>query len=435
MVQLHYPRSLVVKKFVKLFFATIVAFVEPISTCRICGLRPLEPVVDLGWQALSGIFPRECNPDELLGGRLYLVRCSSPEGCGLVQLEQSFEPTIMYGENYGYRSGLNPSMVRHLESRVRDIESRIKLKSGDVVIDIGSNDGTTLSFFSDLLMRIGIDPTSDKYRKYYPTGAIAEADFFSSELSMRLSGGRLAKVVTSVAMLYDLEDPGNFVKEITKVLASDGIWMFEQSYLPLMLERVAYDTICHEHIEYYGLRQIEWLLDQSGMEVIDIELNDVNGGSFAVLAAFKSVYPISDNVSRVRESERDLWNSDSPDFIDFAANARSRAAELHSFVYAQLSLGKTFAALGASTKGNILLHYSGLTRDAISVIGEVNPDKYGCFTPGTWIPIVSEDEALERNFDYYIVLPWHFKDFFIESQKFQNKTLIFPLPIFEVLEC
>ena len=236
-------------------------------------------------------------------------------------------------------------------------------------------------------------------------------------------------------MLYDLEDPGNFVKEITKVLASDGIWMFEQSYLPLMLERVAYDTICHEHIEYYGLRQIEWLLDQSGMEVIDIELNDVNGGSFAVLAAFKSVYPISDNVSRVRESERDLWNSDSPDFIDFAANARSRAAELHSFVYAQLSLGKTFAALGASTKGNILLHYSGLTRDAISVIGEVNPDKYGCFTPGTWIPIVSEDEALERNFDYYIVLPWHFKDFFIESQKFQNKTLIFPLPIFEVLEC
>lgn len=391
--------------------------------------------MDLGWQALSGIFPREYSPDGLPGGHLHLVRCGSPNGCGLVQLEQSFEPTLMYGENYGYRSGLNRSMVRHLESRVRDIESRIKFEAGDVVIDIGSNDGTTLSFFSESLTRIGIDPTSNKYRRYYPSGSIVAADFFSSELAMRLSGGRLAKVITSVAMMYDLEDPGNFVKEVVNVLCRDGIWMFEQSYLPLMLENVAYDTICHEHIEYYGLRQIDWLLNQSGMEVIDVELNDINGGSFAVLAARKGVYPISENVSRVRVSENDLWNSVDRVLFDFAANTRSRASELRSFVSEQLSLGKTFAALGASTKGNILLHYSGLSRDAISVVGEVNPDKYGCFTPGTWIPIVSEDEALDKNFDYYIVLPWHFKDFFLKSPKFQKKTLVFPLPILEIVEC
>ena len=391
--------------------------------------------MDLGWQALSGIFPREYTPDGLPGGHLHLVRCGSPNGCGLVQLEQSFEPTLMYGENYGYRSGLNQSMVRHLESRVRDIESRIKFEAGDVVIDIGSNDGTTLSFFSESLTRIGIDPTSNKYRGYYPSGSIVAADFFSSELAMSLSGGRLAKVITSVAMMYDLEDPGNFVKEVVNVLCRDGVWMFEQSYLPLMLENVAYDTICHEHIEYYGLRQIDWLLNQSGMEVIDVELNDTNGGSFAVLAARKGVYPISENVSRVRVSENDLWNSVDRELSDFAANTRSRASELRSFVSDQLSLGKTFAALGASTKGNILLHYSGLSRDAISVVGEVNPDKYGCFTPGTWIPIVSEDEALDKNFDYYIVLPWHFKDFFLRSPKFHNKTLVFPLPILEIVEC
>jgi hypothetical protein len=325
-------------------------------------------------------------------------------------------------------------MVRHLENRVRDIESRIKSEAGDVVIDIGSNDGTTLSFFSDSMTRIGIDPTSDKYRRYYPSGALIAADFFSSELALSLSGGRLAKVITSVAMMYDLEDPENFVRDVASVLGRDGIWMFEQSYLPLMLENVAYDTICHEHIEYYGLRQIDWLLNQSGMEVIDVELNDINGGSFAVVAAHKGVYPISENVSRVRISESNLWNSVDRVLFDFAANTRSRASELRSFVNEQLSLGKTFAALGASTKGNILLHYSGLSRDAISVVGEVNPDKYGCFTPGTWIPIVSEDDALDKNFDYYIVLPWHFKDFFLKSPKFYKKTLVFPLPIFEIVE-
>lgn len=407
---------------------------QKIDACRICRLRLLESVVDLGWQAYSGIFPREYTPDELPGGRLNLVRCSSPNGCGLVQLEQSFEPTLMYGNNYGYRSGLNQSMVRHLEYRVRDLESRVKFEPGDVVIDIGSNDGTTLSFFSDSLTRIGIDPTSGKYRSFYPSGAIVSANFFSSELAMNLSGGRLAKVITSVAMMYDLEDPGSFVKEILNVLSVDGIWMFEQSYLPLMLEHMAYDTICHEHIEYYGLRQIDWLLDQSGLEVIDVELNDINGGSFAVIAARKGVYPISENVSRVRESEKNFWTSVGRVLFDFAANTRSRASELRSFVYEQLSLGKTFAALGASTKGNILLHYSGLTSDAISVIGEVNPDKYGCFTPGTWIPIISEDEALEKNFDYYLVLPWHFKDFFLKSPKFQTKTLVFPLPSLEIIK-
>lgn len=408
---------------------------QKIDACRICKLQPLDSVVDLGWQALSGIFPRLYTPDELSGGHLHLVRCSNPNGCGLVQLEQSFEPRLMYGENYGYRSGLNQSMVRHLENRVRDIESRVKFEADDVVIDIGSNDGTTLSFFSDSLTRIGIDPTSNKYRRYYPSGAIVSPDFFSSELALSLSGGRLAKVITSVAMMYDLEDPGNFVKEVVSVLSDDGVWMFEQSYLPLMLENVAYDTICHEHIEYYGLRQIDWLLNQSGMEAIDVELNDINGGSFAVIAARRGVYPISENVSRVRESEKDLWNSVGRVLFDFAANTQSRATELRLFVSEQLSLGKTFAALGASTKGNILLHYSGLTRDAISVVGEVNPDKYGCFTPGTWIPIVSEDEALEKNFDYYIVLPWHFKDFFLKSPKFRKKTLIFPLPTLEIVEC
>ena len=406
---------------------------KPVTACRICGSSSLILVVDLGWQALSGIFPREYSPESFPGGPLRLVRCVDEQGCGLVQLEQSFDPNIMYGENYGYRSGLNSSMVQHLERRVRDVEKRVKFETGEVVIDIGSNDGTTLGFFPPSLKRIGIDPTADKYRKYYPRDVVVAADFFDSQIALSLSGGRLAKAITSVSMMYDLENPLNFVKDVSSVLARDGIWMFEQSYLPLMLERFAFDTICHEHIEYYGLRQIDWLLINSGLEIIDVELNDVNGGSFAVTAAHKGVYPVTGRVEQVREREKILWTNAASAFNTFALGARARADVLREFVIEQIHNGKTVAGLGASTKGNVLLQYSGLNYESISMIGDVNPDKLGCRTPGTWIPIVSEVEVLEQDFDFYVVLPWHFRDFFLNSPNFERKQLVFPLPEFEIV--
>lgn len=408
---------------------------KPITACRICGSNALESVVDLGWQALSGIFLSEYNPESFPGGPLRLVRCNDVQGCGLVQLEQSFDPNIMYGDNYGYRSGLNSSMVQHLERRVRDIENRIEFQNDDVVIDIGSNDGTTLAFYPLSLTRIGVDPTANKYRKYYPQGAIAVAEFFTSQLALSVSGGRLAKAITSVSMMYDLEDPCNFVREVASVLARDGIWMFEQSYLPLMLERVAFDTICHEHIEYYGLRQIDWLMKKSGLEVIDVELNDVNGGSFAVTAAHRGVYSVSERVEQVREGEKILWENASAVFVEFALATRARADALHAFVIEQIKIGKTVAGLGASTKGNVLLQYSGLNCESISMIGDVNTDKHGCVTPGTWIPIVSEAKVLEQDFDFYIVLPWHFREFFLKSLNFKGRQLVFPLPKLEIVKC
>lgn len=405
-----------------------------LSTCRICGGQSFETVVDLGWQALTGIFPKTYDPNIFPGGVLRLIRCTAVGGCGLVQLDNSFAPALMYGDGYGYRSGLNSSMVRHLEHRVQKIIELAHLKPGDIVVDIGSNDGTSLGFYSSDLVRIGIDPTADKFRQYYPHEAIIIPTFFSSDLILNASNGKRANVISAFSMMYDLENPIQFAKEVASVLATDGIWVFEQSYLPLMLEQVAFDTICHEHIEYYGLRQIDWLLACAGLEAIDVELNKINGGSFAITAAHVGAFGVSRAVTNQRDQEQLIWDNASSIFAEFAQAVETVTLALSNFLNEQLAAGKTIAALGASTKGNVLLQHAKLNSSHISVIGDVNPEKFRCVTPGSSIPIVPEEEALMGNFDYYLVLPWHFKDFFLNSEIFKGKKLIFPLPALEIIQ-
>lgn len=404
-----------------------------IDRCRICANQELQDVIDLGIQYLTGVFPRQKAESQLTKGPLRLVRCCGNDGCGLVQLADSYDPAEMYGSNYGYRSGLNSSMVKHLAHRIESLCALTNLQSGDVVIDIGSNDGTSLGFYSSELVRIGIDPTVDKFSLHYPKGAIALSTFFSSDAALTASGGKKAMVISAFSMMYDLENPTKFVREIAEVLDPKGLFVFEQSYLPLMLERVAFDTICHEHLEYYGVRQIDWILQAANLEIVDIELNDVNGGSFAVSAAHIGTRTISDDVQKLREKESELWKLGNSPFKRFERETGRAIATLRDFVDTEIKNGKTFGALGASTKGNVLLQAVGIGPSLLKVVGDVNPDKYGCVTPGSWIPIVSEEEALEHSFDYYIVLPWHFKEFFVSSPKYRGRTLIFPLPEFEII--
>jgi len=334
----------------------------------------------------------------------------------------------MYGANYGYRSGLNPSMVRHLNSRIGSILTRQPVGSGTVVIDIASNDGTSLCFYPSSSTRIGIDPTAEKYKDFYPSDVIRVCDFFSKESALAASQGQKALVITAFSMMYDLEDPTTFVSQVAEVLDPSGIFVFEQSYLPLMLERVAFDTVCHEHIEYYGIRQIDWILSTTDLEIIDVELNDVNGGSFAVTAAHQGRFEISPAVQRLRDEESNLWSDVSGRLNRFRLSTKQLINDLKTFVQAELAQGMTIAALGASTKGNVLLQAAHLGPEEITQIGDVNPDKHGRFTPGSAIPIVSEDEVLAGNFDYYLVLPWHFKEFFLNSPRFRNRQLVFPIP-------
>jgi NDP-4-keto-2,6-dideoxyhexose 3-C-methyltransferase len=406
-----------------------------IEKCRICGNRQLEPVLDLGDQMLTGVFPSR-RGEEVTRGPLRLVKCVGDiEVCGLLQLEHSYDAGEMYGDNYGYRSGLNPSMVAHLRRKVERIGGLVELAPGDLVVDIGSNDSTTLQAYAQPgIDLVGIDPTGAKFRDYYPDHIGLIADFFSAGLIHERFPGRKAKVVTSFSMFYDLEAPMEFMRQVHEILAEDGIWVFEQSYMPAMLRTNSYDTVCHEHLEFYALRQIQWMADRVGFTIVDVEFNDVNGGSFSVTVAKKERGDaMSPEARRVLEAEKAAGLDDLEPYRAFAGRVDRSRDGLRAFLLAAQADGKTVAALGASTKGNVLLQYCGLTESDIVAVGEVNEEKFGHFTPGSWIPIVPEAELLEARPDYLIVLPWHFRDFFERSPAFAGTQLVFPLPELEVV--
>lgn len=406
-----------------------------IKKCRICGNKDLECVLDLGEQMLTGVFPPE-KGEKVTTGPLRLVKCTGgDEVCGLLQMEHSYDLGEMYGENYGYRSGLNASMVVHLNNKVKKILGQVKLAEGDLVIDIGSNDSTTLQAYpSSGPILVGIDPTGIKFHSYYPEHIQLIPDFFSSSLVEERFPKQKAKVVTSFSMFYDLEEPMDFMQQVYDVLADDGVWVFEQSYMPTMLETNSYDTVCHEHLEFYALRQIKWMTDQVGLKILDVEFNDVNGGSFSVTVS-KSNGDLKPTpaVQKILDHERAIGLDTLEPYIAFAERVAKTKKDLLEFIKTAHSQGKTVAALGASTKGNVLLQYCGLTEKEVSFVGEVNPEKYDCYTPGSWIPIIPEEELLAQKSDYMIVLPWHFRKFFQEGDKYRGYNLVFPLPSLEIV--
>ncbi|NKI95071.1 class I SAM-dependent methyltransferase [Rhizobacter sp. SG703] len=410
--------------------------INKISKCRVCGNTHLHLVLDLGGQMLTGVFPRSTDA-KVTTGPLRLVKCvGGDEVCGLLQLEHSYDLAEMYGLNYGYRSGLNASMVKHLHEKVARIMRTVSLQAGDLVVDIGSNDSTTLQAYPKDLTLVGVDPTGVKFHTYYPAHVQLIPDFFSGRLVKERFPGRKARVVTSFSMFYDLEDPLQFMREVHEVLADDGIWVFEQSYMPTMLEMNSYDTACHEHLEYYALRQIQWMADKVGFRIVDVEFNDVNGGSFSVTVAKADgkVAPVA-AVQQLLDAERERGLDTLAPYEQFAQRVAQLRTELRDFVLSARAAGKTVAVLGASTKGNVLLQYCGLDASLISQVGEVNAEKFGAFTPGTFIPIVPEPDLLAANPDYLLVLPWHFRAFFLGNGKYKGKTLVFPLPRLDVVAC
>jgi len=408
-----------------------------VSACRICGNPQLEPILDLGEQMLTGVFPKSKDPLAATVGPLQLVKCmGDATKCGLVQLAHSYDLSEMYGLNYGYRSGLNKSMVSHLHAKVGRILSLLHLEAGDLIIDIGSNDGTTLAAYPKLgLDLVGVDPTGIKFKPFYQDHIQLIPDFFSADLIEQKFPNKKAKVITSFSMFYDLEDPIDFMKNIHRVLADDGIWVFEQSYLPTMIETNSFDTVCHEHLEFYCLKQIQFMAKKVGFKIIDVEFNNVNGGSFSITVQ-KTAKPeeILPQISAILQKEIDQDYDALNLFSDFASRTKSAKETLLNFLEKAKKENKVVAALGASTKGNVLLQYCGLTQDDITCVGEVNDEKFSCYTPGSWLPIVPENELLALKPDYLIILPWHFKSFFIGNEKFLGCKLVFPLPTLEVVE-
>lgn len=408
--------------------------VHEIDSCRICHSSDLKPVIDLGEQSLTGRFPAQDEADPP-AAPLSLIRCAV---CGLVQLRHSVDVDEMFGANYGYRSGINATMTRHLARIAEAIAARSELASGDSVLDIGCNDGTLLkSYPVARINRFGIDPIAEMFRKGYPSDLQILTDFFSAQKAIELVGEQRPRAITSISMFYDLEDPGTFVSDVADVLASDGIWVLEQSYLPLMLQRNSFDTICHEHLEYYAYEQIRRLATDNGLRVFDVILNEINGGSFQLWLCHNDAKYTDDNgsVERVERNELSMMLATEEPYKAFRERVAAIKEKLVNLVSDEVVKGKKIYVYGASTKGNVLLQYFGLDKSLIQGCADKNPTKWGRRTPGTSIPIVSENEA-RADADFFLVLPWHFREEFIEREadfRSRGGKLIFPLPNVEVV--
>ena len=408
---------------------------KEINHCRINNSTHLVPVLDLGQQALTGVFPNS-RDEQVTVGPLQLVWC--PDS-GLLQLKHSYDPDEMYGDNYGYRSGLNQSMIDHLTRKVGFLERLVELSSGNVVVDIGSNDATTLKAYQTPgLRRIGIDPVGTKFKDFYTDGIELIPSFFAADL-LSEQGCEPAKIISSIAMFYDLEDPISFARDIRQSLQDDGVWHFEQSYMPAMLRTNSYDTICHEHLEYYSLGSVLKILEKADMKLVDVAMNDVNGGSFAVTATAKENKNITENravIDWLLGQEQRMGLDSVKPFRDFEEKVYRHRVDLQNLIRSLVADGKKVLGYGASTKGNVMLQFCGFTADDIPAIAEVNPDKFGRVTPGTHIPIISEKEAHEMQPDYYLVLPWHFKNGILKREEdylLRGGKFIFPFPEIEIV--
>lgn len=407
---------------------------KPITRCRLCQTPGLTLVLSLNSQAFTGIFPKSGDSD-IPKTPVELVKC---EECHLVQLAHSYDMSYLYGMSYGYRSGLNQSMVKHLVRRVDMVRSLVPLASGDLVVDIGSNDGTLLSMYPDSIRRIGIDPSGAKFRHFYAPGVELIPNFFSAEAVKKVAGDKKPKVITSIAMFYDLENPQSFVEEIASLLAPDGVWVFEQSYLPAMLETNSYDTICHEHLEYYALSQVVRLLKNANLKIVQLEFNDVNGGSFAITAAhMSSSHPeAKEQISDVLKREHQLGLHTFAPYQRLQEKMGVLKHELRAYLSHLKSQGETVLGYGASTKGNVMLQFCEMSAEDLPFIAEVNEDKFGARTPGTNIPIISEKEAHAMRPDYFVVLPWHFREGIVEREQAfleAGGKFIFAFPEIEVV--
>lgn len=360
---------------------------------------------------------------------------------GLVRLEKVVPMNKMYGK-YWYRSGINQTMKDALKDIVDSVLKVQKVKDGDIWLDIACNDGTLLSYVPKEITRIGIDPAEDSYKwEAVKHCNFHLQEFFSKEVLQYKVGDRKAKVVTSIAMFYDVPDPKRFIKDVYDILEDDGLWVMQLSYSPLMIYQMAFDNICHEHIYYYSLITIKKLLEDGGFSITDCELNNVNGGSIRIYIRKSSLKIDRSNnylgvfrVSSLREYE-EYYNYKST-WLNWFGEIESLKTVTMTFIRNQKHLGKTIWAYGASTKGNTLLQYFGLDNTMIDAIADRNPSKHGLRTIGSNIPIKSEEAMREAQPDYLLILPWHFISEFKEREsEYLRKggKFIVPCPDFKII--
>lgn len=410
-----------------------------IAYCRICGNAALEPVIDLGTQSLASLFNDGRRDNQLdTPIPLEVVRCdtiAAPQACGFVQLRHTVPPDVLY-RDYGYRSGINTTMRHHLRDLVREIETRWPLRDGDLVVDIGANDGTTLmSYAHPRIIKIGVEPSNvrpqvaDHGIRYIPNV------FRAADFNARFPRDR-ARVITSIAMFYDLDDPIEFCRELGSILADDGVWVLELSYLGAMLEHNTFDAICHEHLGYYSLRTLHYVFERAELALYDLSFNRANGGSvrcFVTKRAGGHRVPTAHQArieTALREESAKGYH-DCVQYDDFRQHVRAIQRDLRDTVERAIAAGQRVYGYGASTKGNVVLQYCGFGPQHLIAIADRNPAKVGRTTLGTKIPICSEETMRQARPDYLLIFPWHFLDEFLvreQALRAAGTRFIVPFP-------
>ncbi len=367
---------------------------------------------------------------------------------GAPHLNEIPPPEMMWGK-YWYRSDINSGMVRQLKDIAEEVNSRVKHNEGDIWIDVACNCGVMFDFIPNSYTKIGIDPADDTFYEVSSKKAKVVQDYFSYDAYQKTGyGASKAKVITTIAMFYDVPNPDDFIADVVKILDDNGVWVIQLSYTPLMIRQMAFDNLCHEHYYYYSLNSIKKLVEPHGLRIVDASVNDTNGGSVRIYMQKTSAHPNSFANQQIRDCcdvrvESLLsWETSHCDISDpnvwakYQKDLEDLKEKTVSFIKVAKAEGKTVAGIGASTKGNTLLQYFGLDNTLIDFISERSPAKFGLKTIGTNIPIVSEEEARERGPDFMLMLPWHFvSEITAREQEYLNSggKFIVPCPKFEII--
>ena len=395
------------------------------KTCRLCESSALQDILSLGTQYISNFVEKD-EIKEGIQAPLDLVQCKS---CSLLQLRHTAPQELLYARHYWYRSGVTKFMKDALQDIVNSVETVVNLKDRDCVLDLGANDGTLLACYSNKnLIRIGCEPAKNLIEQLHKNTELVIDDFWTYENFKELTKTHpldKAKVITAIGMFYDMEDPNQFVQDARKALASDGVFIAQLMCLKPMLDNNDLGNICHEHLEFYSLESLVYLFEKNGLEIFKLEENNVNGGSYRIFCrhATGNPLPIKETISKA-------------EIHAFVARVNENRDKCLAFIKAKVGEGKTVYVYGASTKGNVILQYYGLDSKLITAAAEKSPEKWGKYTVGTGIPIISEEQARAEQPDYFLVLPWGFFDeFYAREVNWRKKggKFIVPLPEFRIV--
>ena len=401
--------------------------------CRNCKKKKFSNLFSLGKLSFTGKFANS-KKDNIPSAEVTLVKCNN---CHLVQLNKNFNPKFLYGKDYGYRTGLNSTMTNHVKSVALEGKKLSNLKNGESVLDIASNDGTLLNFYPQNITTVGIDPIIKKFPTYYKNINHKIGNFFTFQNVKKIGLKNKFKIITALSVFYDLKDPNKFIKDVKKLLDSEGVFILEFADLLSIIKNCLFDTICHEHLEYYSSKIIINMMKKNGLKVINITKNNINGGSMRYHIVHEQSFQ-KENIKKINSilAEEKKYKLESiSTYKNFQKKINKLRIKLSNFIKQNINKGKIFHGYGASTKGNVLLQYFNISNIQINYIADRNPLKYGKYTPGTKIEIISEKKSRLKRPDFYLVLPWHFKEEIIKREKLtikQGSKFIFPLPKFSI---